>query len=103
MNKETQKLVGYIVYDIWTFKVGYDKNPVELELRTIDPDVHWKKKIYTTYTAAQNAIKDIMGSSGLHKAVIVPIYADRDDLNKVNDEWKELKITINKLNKNNEV
>jgi len=97
MNKEEQKLVGYIVYDIWTFNTSSDKGQT-WEKNVINPEVHWRKKIYTSHASAESAVKDIVGKNNIHKAVIVPIYADRTDLNLVQDAWKELKDEVETLN-----
>jgi hypothetical protein len=97
MSKEEQKLVGYIVYDIWTYNVKRQKDGPWLT-EVIDPEVHWKKKIYTSYTSAQNAVKDIMERDRSSKPVIIPIYADRTDLDLVQQKWKELKDEVETLN-----
>lgn len=99
MNNEEQKLVGYIVYDIWTFGTSSDKG-ITWEKNVIQPHVHWRKKIYETLTSAENAVKDITGSDNLHKAVIIPIYANRSDFDVVRETWKELKEEVNKINNN---
>lgn len=99
MKKEEQKLVGYIVYEIWTYKVRSGKDgPWSTDI--IDPHVNWKKKIYTSYASAQNAVKDIEERNRSSKTAIVPIYADRVDLDIVQEVWKELKNEVNKLNQN---
>jgi hypothetical protein len=99
MSKEEQKLVGYIVYDIWTFNTSSDKGQT-WEKQVIYPEVHWNKKIYTSYASAENAVKDIVGKNNIHKAVIVPVYANRTDLNTVQQTWKELKDEVGIINKN---
>ena len=99
MNNEEQKLVGYIVYDIWTFNTKRPQD-TKWEKNVIQPHVHWRKKIYETLTSAENAVKDITGSDNLHKAVIIPIYANRSDFDVVRETWKELKEEVNKINNN---
>lgn len=98
---EEQKLVGYIVYNIWTYKT---KGPNEGEWRnqTISPEVHWKKKIYLTLSRAQEAAKHMKEKeSGMNdgawdsEQIIVPLYANREDLNRVSEGHRELKNRIN--------
>jgi TPP-dependent indolepyruvate ferredoxin oxidoreductase alpha subunit len=100
MNKEDRKLAGYIVYEIYTYRVSEDRG-VTWKTRVPTPEVHWKKKIYTTITDAKNAVKDIHERTNeVNRAVIVPIYTDRTDLNLVQDAWKELKDEVETLNQN---
>jgi hypothetical protein len=94
MNKEEQKLVGYIIYDIWSFKTSLDRGKT-WQTQTIIPEVHWKHKIYLTEASANEAAKHIKGKDNLHKAVIIPIYANKNELNKVKEEWNQLKQIIN--------
>jgi hypothetical protein len=97
MNKEEQKLVGYIIYDIWTYKTRSGKGET-WQIQAITPEVHWRHKIYLTEVSANEAARHIIGQDNLHKAVIIPIYADRDDLNMVRDEWNHLKNIANDIN-----
>lgn len=97
MNKEEQKLVGYIVYDIWTYKTSSDGFKT-FKIHAIPPEVHWKHKIYLTEASANEAAKHIVGQDNLHKAVIIPIYANRDDLNMVKEEWNHLKNIVSDIN-----
>ena len=99
MNKEEQKLVGYIIYDIWTYTTSSDRGRT-LQIQAITPEVHWRHKIYLTESSANEAARHIIGKDNLHKAVIIPIYADRDDLNMVKDEWDHLKNIANDINNN---
>lgn len=97
MNENEQKLVGYIVYDIWTYRT---KSPQEENWKhqVIIPEVHWKKKIYTSITSAQEAVRHIERENRLAKAVIVPIYANREDLNQVKKGHQELTERVNQIN-----
>ena len=97
MSKEEQKLVGYIIYDIWTYKTRSGKGET-WQIHPIAPEVHWRHKIYLTEASANEAAKHIIGQDNLHKAVIIPIYADRDDLIIVKDEWNHLKDIISDIN-----
>jgi hypothetical protein len=97
MSKEEQKLVGYIIYDIWTYKTSSDKGKT-WQFQSSAPEVHWRHKIYLTEASANEAAKHIIGQDNLHKAVIIPIYADRDDLNMVRDEWVHLKNIASDIN-----
>jgi hypothetical protein len=47
MNNEEQKLVGYIIYDIWTYQTSSDRGET-WQTQAIIPEVHWKHKIYLT-------------------------------------------------------
>lgn len=98
MSDKEQKLVGYIVYDIWTYRT---KSPQEENWKhqVILPEVHWKKKIYTSITSAKEAARHLEGENRLAKAIIVPIYANREDLNKVKEGHKELKERVEQINK----
>jgi hypothetical protein len=98
---EEQKLIGYIVYNIWTYRT---KGPDEVEWRyeAIFPEVHWKKKIYLTLSRAQEAAKHMKEKeSGMNdgawdsEQIIVPVYANREDLNRVSEGHRELKNRIN--------
>ena len=93
-NLEDQKLVGYIIYDIWTYNTSSDRGQT-WQTQAIVPEVHWKHKIYLTEASANEAAKHIIGKDNLHKAVIIPIYANKNELNKVKDEWNQLKQIIN--------
>ena len=98
MNKEEQKLVGYIIYDIWTYKTRSGKGEA-WQINAITPEVHWRHKIYITEASANEAARHIIGKDeNLHKAVIIPIYADRSDLDMVGDEWNHLKNIANDIN-----
>jgi hypothetical protein len=94
MNKEEQKLVGYIIYDIWSLKTSLDRGET-WQRQTIIPEVHWKHRIYLTEASANEAAKHIKGKDNLHKVAIIPIYANKNELNKVKDEWNHLKEIIN--------
>lgn len=94
MNNKEQKLVGYIIYDIWTLGVSHDRGET-WQKQTSIPEVHWKHRIYLTEASANEAAKHIIGKDNLHKVVIIPIYANKDELNKVKDEWNHLKQIIN--------
>lgn len=98
MSKEGQKLVGYIVYDIWTYRT---KSPQDENWKhqVIVPAVHWKKKIYVTLSSAEEAARHLEGENRLAKAVIVPIYANREDLDQVKNGHKELKEKVERINK----
>ena len=100
MSREGQKLVGYIIYDIWTYQTRSHQDE-KWEHQVITPEVHWKKKIYLTLKSAQEAAKHLEGKN-LAKAVIVPIYANYEDLNKVKDGVNELKTEIEKLKYTNQ-
>ena len=89
-----QKLVGYIIYDIWTFGVSHDRGET-WQKQTSIPEVHWKHRIYLTEASANEAAKHVKGKDNLHKVVIIPIYANKEELNKVKDEWNHLKQIIN--------
>ena len=98
MNKEERKLVGYIIYDIWTYRVSSDHGKT-YQIHPIAPEVHWRHKIYITEASANEAARHIIGKDeNLHKAVIIPIYADRSDLDMVGDEWNHLKNIANDIN-----
>jgi hypothetical protein len=95
MNElKEQKLVGYIIYDIWTCGVSHDRGET-WQKQTIIPEVHWKNKIYLTEASANEAAKHIIGKDDLHRAVIIPIYANKDELKAVKYEWDHLKEIIN--------
>ena len=100
MNKEEQKLVGYIIYDIWTYRVSSDHGKT-FQIHPIAPEVHWRHKIYITEASANEAARHIIGKDNLHKAVIIPVYADRDDLDIVRDEWNHLKNIATDINNDN--
>jgi hypothetical protein len=88
MSDKEQKLVGYIVYDIWTYRT---KSPQDENYKhqVIIPKVHWKKKIYTSLSSAEEAARHLEGENRLAKAIIVPIYANREDLDWCNNWLKE--------------
>ena len=101
MNKEEQKLVGYIIYEIDSYRASYDKGKT-FQIQLTTPEVHWRHKIYITEASANEAARHIMGKDeNLHKAVIIPIYADRSDLDMVGDEWNHLKNIANEINNEN--
>lgn len=99
VNNNEQKLVGYIVYDIWTFLT---KSPEDTEWETnvAQPSVHWRKKIYTSLSNAEEAARHIEGKNRLSKAIIIPIYANREDLDNVKKGYEDLKEQVDKLNQN---
>ena len=99
MDNKEQKLVGYIVYNIWTYK-HKGREDTEWTTAAISPEVHWKKKIYLTLSSAQEAAKHMKERESLSTQIIVPLYANYDDFNKVNEGYKELKVEIEKLNNN---
>jgi hypothetical protein len=98
MSDKEQKLVGYIVYDIWTYmaRSSQDEN---YKHQVILPEVHWKKKIYVTLSSAEEAARHLESKNRLTKAIIVPIYANREDLNKVKEGHQELKERVEQINK----
>jgi len=99
MNNKEQKLVGYIVYNIWTFKhKGREEN--EWKTEVVNPEVHWKKKIYLTLSRAQEAAKHMKEREVLSTQVIVPLYVNYDDFNMVKEGYKELNAEVQKLNNN---
>ena len=98
MDKEEQKLVGYIIYTIMTFKT---KGPQDTEWKPIvaSPTVEWKKKIYLTEANAKEAAKHIEENQfDNRKAVIVPIYANRIDLDMVRETWKKTEEEVKRIN-----
>jgi hypothetical protein len=99
VETKEQKLVGYIVYNIWTYK-RKGREDTEWKTAAISPEVHWKKKIYLTLSRAQEAAKHMKERESLSTQIIVPLYANYDDFNKVNEGYKELKTEIEKLNNN---
>lgn len=96
---EKQKLVGYIVYDIWTFKSKGPEDP-NWQHHVITPKVHWRKKIYTQLSHAEEAAKHLEGHNRLAKAIVVPIYANKKDLDNVKKGHKELTERVEQINKN---
>ena len=99
MKDKEQKLVGYIVYDIWTYRT---RGPQESEWtsQVIQPAVHWKKKIYLSLNSAEEAARHLEGENRLAKAIIIPIYANREDLYRVREGHREFKERVELLNKN---
>lgn len=87
METENQKLVGYIIYEIYVLSHEFRG---EKGVTVVSPEVSWKKKIYTTITAAEEALAHIEKHEW-RNGVIVPIYANREDLDGVSEKFKELK------------
>jgi hypothetical protein len=86
MKTENQKLVGYIIYEIYAFSHEFRG---EKGVTVVSPEVSWKKKIYTTITAAEEALAHIE-KHDWRSGVIVPIYANLEDLDKVSEKFKEI-------------
>ena len=87
MKTENQKLVGYIIYEISV--VSYEFRG-EKGTTVFSPEVSWKKKVYTTITAAEEALTHIE-QHDWRNGVIVPLYANLEDLDKVSKKFKEIK------------
>lgn len=93
-NGDEQKLVGYIIYDIWTYKhKGKEEN--EWKTEAIIPEVHWKKKIYLTLSRAEEAAKHMKERNGYDsEQIIIPVFSNREDLNRIEEGYKKLKSRI---------
>jgi hypothetical protein len=101
MNKEEQKLVGYIIYNIWSYRT---KGPRDADWKhqVASPEVEWKKKIYLTEASAKEAAKQIEENShdlSFQRPVIIPIYANRSDFDAVRERWNEAKEEADRLNR----
>jgi hypothetical protein len=91
MERENQILVGYIIYEIYELKSEWQG---ETQHHITSPSLSWKKKIYQTLTSAQEELTHIEQNEWRH-GIIIPIYANLEDLGKASEKFKELK-EINK-------
>lgn len=87
MKTGNQKLVGYIIYEIYVLSHEFRG---EKGVTVVSPEVSWKKKIYTTITAAEEALAHIE-KHDWRNGVIVPLYANLEDLDKASEKFKEIK------------
>jgi len=90
MEKEKQKLVGYIIYDTFTYKVSMDYGET-YEKKISHPEM--RRKVYSTLGMAQEAMENIKKCYNSN-AYIVPVYADLSDLDEVKRDYNELKKSI---------
>ena len=87
MERENQRQVGYIIYEIYVLQSEWQG---ETQSHITSPSVSWKKKIYETLASAQEALAHIEQNEWRH-GIIVPIYANLEDLDKASEKFKELK------------
>ena len=87
MKIEDQKLVGYIIYEIYVFPHEFRG---QKGTTVVSPEMSWKKKIYSTITAAEEALAHIEQHEW-RNGVIVPIYSNLEDLEQVSKRFKEIK------------
>jgi hypothetical protein len=90
MEKEKQKLVGYIIYDTFTYKVSMDYGKT-YEKKISNPEM--RRKVYNTLGMAQGALENIKKCYDSN-AYIIPVYADPIDLDKMEKDYIELKKSI---------